>query len=241
MDKEQRFIQYINGELDAEAEREVLHEIAEDPELRAMLRFEHQLIQTLPQFDLNESLDITVPEGFSDRVMMQIVENEAAENVASTFSKVLDQLLVFLWQKRDLQWRPAYMVLVLVIMVGIGRSYWITSNHSSIANEQALSIPEVQQQIQTVSDYNEEVMLRFVYIDDEASSISVAGDFSNWEPIPLTEKIVNGRRVWTGLVAMSRGEHNYMFQIDGEKWVTDPMATVQREDGFGNKNAVIYL
>jgi hypothetical protein len=40
---------------------------------------------------------------------------------------------------------------------------------------------------------------------------------------------------------MNRGEHRYMFVKDGEEWVTDPMAPMQREDGFGNKNAVIYL
>jgi hypothetical protein len=40
---------------------------------------------------------------------------------------------------------------------------------------------------------------------------------------------------------MDRGEHRYMFIKNGEKWVTDPLAPVQQDDGFGNKNAVIYL
>jgi hypothetical protein len=40
---------------------------------------------------------------------------------------------------------------------------------------------------------------------------------------------------------MERGEHRYMFVKNGENWVTDPLAAIQQDDGFGNKNAVIYL
>jgi hypothetical protein len=32
-----------------------------------------------------------------------------------------------------------------------------------------------------------------------------------------------------------------MFVVDGSRWVTDPLAPVQRSDGFGNKNAVLQL
>jgi hypothetical protein len=52
---------------------------------------------------------------------------------------------------------------------------------------------------------------------------------------------VNGKTVWTGLVPVSRGEHEYQFVVDGEKWVTDPLAPVKEDDGFGAKNAVLKL
>jgi 1,4-alpha-glucan branching enzyme len=68
-----------------------------------------------------------------------------------------------------------------------------------------------------------------------------AGDFNNWDPDALTKQQVNGQNVWTGFFSMPRGEHKYMFVVNGEKWVTDPLANMYQDDGFGNKNAIIYL
>jgi 1,4-alpha-glucan branching enzyme len=85
------------------------------------------------------------------------------------------------------------------------------------------------------------VWTRFVYMADDADSVAVAGDFSQWRPIPLSPHTVNGKTVWTGLVPVSRGEREYQFVVDGEKWVTDPLAPVKEDDGFGAKNAVLKL
>lgn len=87
----------------------------------------------------------------------------------------------------------------------------------------------------------ERVPTRFVYVQDQASSVAVAGDFNDWEPVPMHLRTVNGHRVWSTTLRLREGEHQYMFVVDGEKWVTDPLAPVQREDGFGNRNAVITL
>lgn len=82
------------------------------------------------------------------------------------------------------------------------------------------------------------VELRFDAPD--ASSVAVAGDFSNWQPtIALQDPDGNG--VWTGLVPMSPGIHQYMFVIDGTRWVTDPGAARHVDDGFGHRNAVVAV
>jgi hypothetical protein len=237
-EQELRFIAYLNDELDPEAEREMLREIAEDPDLRAMLRFELQLNDALP--DWEEQQTTAVPDGFTDRVMMQLPD--PAEAAPSLWQQVWDGVADLLWKQRELMWRPAYAVMVLLLM--LTGAWWIGQQRLATPSgfNSAMTVSEAQRQVQPASaQVNQKVMLRFVYIDDEAESIAVAGDFSDWEPIPLTQKLVNGKRVWTGMVSMSRGEHNYMFRVNGEQWVTDPMAAVQREDGFGNKNAVIYL
>ena len=83
--------------------------------------------------------------------------------------------------------------------------------------------------------------IRFRYANSTADSVAVAGDFSQWDPIPLSPRTVNGETVWTGLVPVSRGEHEYQFVINGERWVTDPLAPVKRSDGFGAKNAVLDI
>jgi 1,4-alpha-glucan branching enzyme len=80
-----------------------------------------------------------------------------------------------------------------------------------------------------------------MYTNNTADSVAVAGDFSQWSPIPLSPRTVNGETVWTGLVPVSRGEHEYQFVINGERWVPDPLAPVTRSDGFGAKNAVLDI
>ena len=87
----------------------------------------------------------------------------------------------------------------------------------------------------------EEVLVRFVFADGSAESVAVAGDFSHWEPIPLRRRDSDGGALWTAVVAVPRGEHRYMFVLDGERWVTDPLATAARDDGFGNRNAILSL
>lgn len=73
-----------------------------------------------------------------------------------------------------------------------------------------------------------------------ASSVDVAGDFTNWQPtIALQDP--DGDGVWTGLVPMSPGIHQYMFVVDGTRWVTDPGAARHVDDGFGHLNAVVAV
>jgi hypothetical protein len=95
--------------------------------------------------------------------------------------------------------------------------------------------------VPAASDGEDVVWTRFVFTSNDAESVAVAGDFSNWEPIPLSPRTVNGQTVWTGLVPVGRGEHEYQFVINGSEWVTDPLAPVKRNDGFGAKNAVLKL
>jgi hypothetical protein len=84
------------------------------------------------------------------------------------------------------------------------------------------------------------VYVQFMLDAPGASSVSVAGDFSEWEPSSTLED-VDGDGVWTGRVPVQPGVHTYMFLIDGTEWRTDPRADRYRDDGFGNRNAVLAV
>jgi hypothetical protein len=147
-----------------------------------------------------------------------------------------------LWVPTQIQWRPAYaFMLLLVVMISLSYPIFMNSSGGSYQGNEDLNASNMGDSIQQVSAEVDEVMLRFVYIDENAESVAVAGDFSNWKRVELSKQVVNGQQIWTGLISMSRGEHNYMFVKNGEEWITDPLAPVQHDDGFGNKNAVIYL
>lgn len=234
MNKEEIFRKYLDGELTAGEEREALHMIADDPQMRAMLHFERKLGKATPEIETAAAYN--VPEGFSDRVM-KAIETPASTTESTGLVETAKNWIESIWTPRELYWRPAYgLAVAVVLLVSVLLPFYVFQE-----SQQQPEGNRISESIQTVSDAADQVWLRFVYIDNEADSIAVAGDFSNWDPISLTKQVVNGEQVWTGLVSMTRGEHRYMFVKDGEKWITDPLASVQREDGFGNKNAVIYL
>ena len=84
------------------------------------------------------------------------------------------------------------------------------------------------------------VYVQFVYVAPEASSVTLAGDFNEWNDQRLPLRDPDGDGVWTGYVLLEPGLHKYMFVVDGG-WVTDPRAERHVDDGFGNRNALITV
>ena len=84
------------------------------------------------------------------------------------------------------------------------------------------------------------VWVQFMLDAPNATSVAVAGDFSEWEPA-FTLEDVDGNGVWTGRVPVRPGVHGYMFLIDGTQWQTDPLADRYQDDGFGNRNAILAV
>ncbi len=84
------------------------------------------------------------------------------------------------------------------------------------------------------------VYVEFVLEAPDADSVSVAGDFTGWEPrVALDDP--DGDGIWSGRVPLRPGVHQYMFVVDGTEWVTDPHAQHYSSDGFGNRNAVLAI
>lgn len=87
----------------------------------------------------------------------------------------------------------------------------------------------------------ERVPVRFVYVSKDAREVRLVGDFDGWgeRRIRLDRSPVQG--VYEATVMLPPGEHQYMFVIDGERWVADPLARRTRSDGFGMENSVVEI
>jgi len=231
---------FIDGELTPEEESEALHQIAEDRDARDMLRFERSMYYTL-QSDHSEELGI--PQNFADDVMQRIEEKnklDAAENISLEKTPVFERLKRIVEQAlapQNVTIKPVWIAITAIIVMAA--FYYLpevqTMDHLQVAQAEEYRSPQL------VAYEDETVWVRFVYFDEEAENVSVAGDFSDWEPVELSRELTGGQHIWTGMIQATRGEQRYMFIKNGEEWVTDPFAEVQRDDGFGNKNAVIYL
>jgi hypothetical protein len=86
-----------------------------------------------------------------------------------------------------------------------------------------------------------QVEVTFTISGIEAKSIAVAGDFNGWNTSTNRLEDPEGDGIWTGKMYLKPGRYEYMLVIDNSKWVTDPNAKVYADDGFGSKNAVLYI
>jgi anti-sigma factor RsiW len=70
---------------------------------------------------------------------------------------------------------------------------------------------------------------------------AVAGDFNGWDTSANQLEDPDGDGIWTGKMQLEPGRYEYMLVVDDAKWVTDPTAKVYADDGFGSKNAVLFI
>lgn len=229
---------YLDGDLSPEDEKAALHLIAEDEEMRSMLRFDRFLSRSLSEELTAEKF--SVPDDFTDSVMSRINEMEESLSAEESWVDSVWQTVVGWFAHREYSFRPAlvYMVPAILLITYIG---FFKGNDRPIADNNISEVPAEMSLAADSPQNSEKVWMRFVYIDEDAEQVSVAGNFSDWEPVEMSSQMMNGKKVWSGLVPVERGEQRYMFVKDGEEWISDPLAEVQRDDGFGNKNAVIHL
>ena len=73
----------------------------------------------------------------------------------------------------------------------------------------------------------------------QARSVCVSGDFNQWSP--QSHCMQAGQKSWHLTLSLPAGKHRYLFVVDGRRWVCDPNALYQEEDGFGRKNSVLLV
>jgi hypothetical protein len=82
------------------------------------------------------------------------------------------------------------------------------------------------------------VLVQFRLDAPHATSVALAGSFSEWEPAIELRESAPG--VWTATVPLRPGVHDYLFLVDAEEWVADPSAHPV-DDDFGGVNSRLLL
>jgi hypothetical protein len=232
---EELLVRFFEGDLSTVDESAALHRIAEDRDARAQLRFELGLRRAFAELGA-----ASPPEGFTERVMTacgpgQSMGADTTHPIGARPSPPWSRWKRFL-RPRTVHWHPAHALLALagtaVVVWGV-----LALGIFPVAPGPARDLARVPFDTSGADT----VLVRFAFADAAAGSVAVAGDFSRWTPIPLAPHMQDGALVWVGVVPVPRGEHRYMFVVDGDRWVTDPLAPVVRDDGFGNRNAILSL
>jgi hypothetical protein len=128
-----------------------------------------------------------------------------------------------LWRPRQMTFRPAYaLALAAFAAVVLVRGAGFDAPQPTALQAHSAAPMYVQFQLQAES----------------AQSVALAGSFSEWQP--RYELVQSRPGVWTLMVALPPGVHDYAFLVDGEEWVADPVAPTV-DDGFGGRNSRLAL
>jgi len=74
-----------------------------------------------------------------------------------------------------------------------------------------------------------------------ADRVELLGTFNDWKTGDIVLDGPDASGHWTAEVVLPEGRHEYVFLVDGERWVADPRHTTHRPDGFGRVNTIIKV
>ena len=80
---------------------------------------------------------------------------------------------------------------------------------------------------------------QFVLVAPQAASVSLVGDFNDWDPARSPMQTAQG--VWATTVPLPPGRYRYAFLVNGVEWRADPGAPRARDDEFGTPSSVITV
>src|SRR5450756_1092852 len=81
-------------------------------------------------------------------------------------------------------------------------------------------------------------LIRFVFVDSNARSVELVGDFNEWTKGAIQLKPSGAPGVWAVSVALPAGRHEYAFIINGTRWIADPLATKTSDDYCTERSVV---
>ena len=83
--------------------------------------------------------------------------------------------------------------------------------------------------------------LMFVFHDYSANSVSVAGDFNDWNHVATPLKRHASGLWFTEIVTPRAGRVEYKFIINGQRWLEDPSNGMKTPDNYGGLNSVLVI
>jgi hypothetical protein len=176
--------------------------------------------------DLAQALRQVPRPDLTERVMAALPRTASPTVDVTTPSRVR-AMIGWLWRPRPLalEWRPAYAAAAIVLLVlGMAIADRLETTGGGMTASAASAQPVL--------------FVQFRLEAPGAASVEVSGSFTNWDsPVPLVESAPG---VWSTLVALEPGVHDYAFVVDGETWVADPTAPAV-DDGFGGTNSRLFL
>jgi hypothetical protein len=146
--------------------------------------------------------------------------------------------LVWLTQPQTVRFSPlGAMAAVAIVVAAVVLVPRLSPDDGAERVVETLAMPEAQQSTGSDSTH----MVQFVFVAPTAHSVSLVGDFNNWEMDATPLSAGPSRSVWTVRLPLANGRHRYAFVVDDSTWAADPSAPPAAGDDFGVPSSVITV
>ena len=81
------------------------------------------------------------------------------------------------------------------------------------------------------------VVVRLRVADAPAGPVSIAGDFNNWQPVPMERQGTE----WVVRLPLDTGVYHYSFRSADGQWFVPASVPGRRDDGMGGHHAVLVV
>jgi hypothetical protein len=207
-----RIHSYLDGELPPEALSP-----AEREQAQALRRL---LDRTAARLHEHSAPDLV------GRVMAGLPAVGGARAAAGAPATPTRRLGRWLWSPRPVRVsvRPAFALASLLLLLGAAIAGWAIAqrNAGPMAGRSAGAAVYVQFRLEAPN----------------AEQVMLAGSFTDWKPRYRLHETAPG--VWSILVPLPPGVHDYTFVVDGSQWIPDPHAP-QVPDHFGGANSRLTI
>lgn len=90
-----------------------------------------------------------------------------------------------------------------------------------------------------LAEYEEFTVTQFVLHADDARSVTVVGDFNDWDP-DATPLVQTEAGIWMVDLRLRPGTVRYSFLVDGKEWRADPRGVPAPSD-FGRPTSIAFI
>ena len=208
-------------------------------------RIDEALDGALPADDLSaaERGEVAAFEGRVDALRQRLAERMPADLDARVMRRIREQGLEPLPAETGLArrvasglWAPRELTLRLRPAYGLAAAAVVAALLAlPLARRAPTAAPEAVEVSRATA---QRIYVQFRLDAKDASDVALAGSFTDWQPAYPMQRTADG--VWTVVLPITPGVHDYAFVVDGQRWVADPYAPGV-DDGFGGVNSRITL
>jgi negative regulator of sigma E activity len=201
----------IERALDGELAREDLTD-AEKAELEREESLIRSVLRAVPAGDMPD---------LSAAVLRRIEGTGLEDARKGPRAAPLRQAGAWMWNPHQIRVRPAYAVAALMLL-----AFGLLLRTPEPAADPVAAVQPSQ------------VLIQFRLDAPDAQQVALAGDFTGWQAEYQLTRTAPG--VWTIVVPLQQGVHEYAFIVDGNRWTPDPLAPAV-QDGFGGTNSRVAV
>ncbi len=217
----QKIKKLLNPYIDQALEQKTTQQVEEHLKSCSACRQEYQRLKKIAT-SLNSTSPQMVPETFTQNIMAKISQ-EKIQIQSSWMDHLKKQVSI-----PQFSFRLAGAAAVAAVFVFLAFTFLF--NFSGLPGQPGQKEATAHQ-----------VEVTFTISGIKANQIAVAGDFNGWNTSANQLEDPDGDGIWTGKMYLKPGRYEYMLVVDDANWVTDPNAKVYADDGFGSRNAVLYI